>query len=45
MRPFLAACLAILVIAVGAMIILDQLVQKPASKAFATTGARISSRT
>jgi len=45
MRPFLAACLAILVIALGAMIILDQLVQEPASKAFATTGARVSFRT
>jgi hypothetical protein len=41
MRPFLAACIAILFIALGAMIILDQAVQEPVSKAFATTGARI----
>jgi hypothetical protein len=41
MRPFLAACVAILFIALGAMIILDQAVQEPVSKAFATTGARI----
>jgi hypothetical protein len=41
MRPFLAACVAILIIALGAMIILDQLVQEPVSKAFATSGTRI----
>jgi hypothetical protein len=41
MRPFLAACVAILFVALGAMIILDQAVQEPVSKAFATTGARI----
>jgi hypothetical protein len=41
MRPFLAACVAILFIAIGAMIILDTLVQEPVSQAFATTGARI----
>ena len=41
MRPFLAACVAILFIALGAVIILDQAVQEPVSKAFATTGARI----
>jgi hypothetical protein len=41
MRPFIAACLAILVIALSAMIILDRLVQEPVSEAFATTGARI----
>jgi hypothetical protein len=41
MRPFLAACVAILFMALGAMIILDQLVQEPVSKAFATRAARI----
>jgi hypothetical protein len=41
MRSFLAACLAILCIALGAMIILDHLVQEPVSKAFAATGTRI----
>jgi hypothetical protein len=41
MRAFLAACAAILFIALGAMIILDHLVQEPVSKAFATTAARI----
>jgi hypothetical protein len=41
MRPFLAACVAILIMALGAMIILDQLVQEPVSEAFATTAARI----
>jgi len=41
MRSFLAACLATLLIALGAVIILDQLVQEPVSKAFTTTGSRI----
>jgi hypothetical protein len=41
MRSFLAACVAILLVALGAMIILDRLVQEPVSKAFVTTGARI----
>jgi hypothetical protein len=41
MRPFLAACVSILFIALGAMIVLDQLVQEPVSKAFATSAARI----
>jgi hypothetical protein len=41
MRPFLAACVAILFVALGAMIILDQAVQEPVSEAFATTGVRI----
>jgi hypothetical protein len=41
MRPFLAACVAILFIALGAVIILDQLVQEPVSKAFATSATRL----
>jgi hypothetical protein len=41
MRSFLAACVAILFIALGAMIVLDQLVQEPVSKAFVSTGARV----
>jgi hypothetical protein len=40
MRPFLASCFAILIIALGAMVILDHVVQEPVSEAFATTGAR-----
>jgi hypothetical protein len=42
MRAFLAACAATLAIALGAMIILDALVQEPVSTAFATSAARIS---
>jgi hypothetical protein len=42
MRAFLTACLVILVVALGAMAVLGRLVQQPVSKAFATTGARIS---
>jgi hypothetical protein len=41
MRSFLAACVAILFVALGAAIILDRLFQEPVSKAFTTTGARI----
>ena len=40
MKSFLAACIAIVVIAVGAAIVLDRY-QKPAESAYATTGARI----
>jgi len=40
MKAFLAACLAIVVIAVGASLVLDRL-QKPAETAFTTTGVRI----
>jgi hypothetical protein len=43
MRAFLAACVVISLIAFGAMIILDRLVQEPVSTAFATMGARIGS--
>jgi hypothetical protein len=41
MRAFLAACAVILLVALGAMVILDRLVQEPVSTAFATSGARI----
>jgi hypothetical protein len=40
MKAFVAACLAIIVIAVGAAVVLE-LYQAPAERAFATTGARI----
>ncbi|MGZ3352815.1 MAG: hypothetical protein ACXU89_28155 [Xanthobacteraceae bacterium] len=41
MRAFVMACLAAGVIAVGAAAILDNLVQEPASVAFAEPSARI----
>jgi hypothetical protein len=41
MRVFIAACLALCVIAVGAGVILDNFVQEPASAAFAEESARI----
>jgi len=40
MKSFLTACVAIVVIAVGAAIVLERY-QKPAETAYATTGARI----
>ena len=40
MKAFLAACVAIVVIAIGASLVLDHY-QKSAEAAFATTGARI----
>jgi hypothetical protein len=40
MKAFLAACVAIVVIAIGASLVLDYY-QKSAEAAFATTGARI----
>jgi hypothetical protein len=40
MRAFLGACVAIIVIAVGASLVLDHY-QKSAEAAFATTAARI----
>jgi hypothetical protein len=40
MKAFLIACVAIVVIAVGASLTLDMF-QKPAEQAFATSGARI----
>jgi hypothetical protein len=41
MRSFLAACVAIVFVALVAMVILDRLVQEPVSEAFATTAVRI----
>jgi hypothetical protein len=41
MRAFIAACVVAVVIAVGAGVILESSVQRPASEAFTTTGARI----
>jgi hypothetical protein len=40
MKAFLIACVAIVVIAIGASLTLDAF-QKPAERAFATSGARI----
>ena len=40
MKAFLIACLAIIVLAVGASVVLD-LYQKPAEAAFSTSGVRI----
>jgi hypothetical protein len=40
MKAFLAACVAIVVIAVGASLVLDRY-QKSTEAAFATTGVRI----
>ena len=40
MKAFLAACVAIVVIAVGAAVVLDKY-NTPVDAAFATTGARI----
>ncbi len=41
MRPFIAACVAIFVLAVGAAVALDRFVQQPVSVAFATSAVRI----
>jgi hypothetical protein len=41
MRPFIAGCVVIIVIGVGAAVILDRFVQEPVGVAFATSGARI----
>ena len=40
MKAFLAACVALTVIAVCAAVVLDR-INKPVEEAFATTGARI----
>jgi hypothetical protein len=40
MKSFIAACIALVVIAVGAAMVLDRF-QKPAEQAYATTGARV----
>jgi hypothetical protein len=41
MRPFIAACLAIVLVAAAAAGVLDRLVQQPSSAAFAEPSARI----
>jgi hypothetical protein len=41
MRPLIAACIVVIVLAVGAAVILDQFVQEPVSVAFATSAVRI----
>ena len=41
MQAFLVACAAVIIISIGAMIILDQVVQEPVSSAFATSGVRL----
>jgi hypothetical protein len=41
MRPFLAACLAVVIVAVAASVVLDGLVQQSSSAAFAEPSARI----
>jgi hypothetical protein len=40
MRPLIAACVVVVVMAVGAAVILDQFVQKSVSVAFATSAVR-----
>jgi hypothetical protein len=41
MRAFMVACFVLGVIAVGAAVVLDSLVQEPASAAFTESSARI----
>jgi hypothetical protein len=41
MRAFMVACFVVGVIAVGAAVVLDSLVQEPASAAFAESGVRL----
>jgi len=41
MRPFILACCAAILIAVGAAIVLDRFVQEPSSTAFTEPSARI----
>jgi uncharacterized membrane protein AbrB (regulator of aidB expression) len=41
MRPFILACCAIILIAIGAAIILDRFVQEPSATAFTASGAQI----
>jgi hypothetical protein len=40
MKAFLLACVAIVVIAAAAVVVLDR-IQEPAQQAFATTGVRL----
>ena len=41
MRAFMVACFVVGIIAVGAAVILDRLVQEPASVAFTESSARL----
>ena len=41
MRAFMVACFVAGVIALGAAVVLDRLVQEPASAAFAESGVRL----
>jgi hypothetical protein len=41
MRPFIAACLAVAIIAVAGAVVLDSVVQQSSSAAFAEPSARI----
>jgi hypothetical protein len=41
MRAFLAACVAVVVIAIGAAVVLDQFVQQTSAAAFTLPSARI----
>ncbi len=40
MRPFILACCAIILIAIGAAIVLDRFVQKSSTTAFTAPGAQ-----
>jgi len=40
MRPFILACCAVILIAVGAAIVLDRFVQESSATAFTAPGAR-----
>jgi hypothetical protein len=42
MRSFISACIAASLIAVGAAVILDSVVQESAATAFSTSGVRLS---
>ena len=42
MRPFLAACAAVMAIGLCAAVILDRFVQEPASEGFTTAAVRLS---
>jgi hypothetical protein len=41
MRPFIAACLVVVIVAVAGAVVLDSFVQQPSAAAFAEPSARI----
>ena len=41
MRAFLAACVAVVVIAIGAAVVLDRFVQKSSEAAYTVPGVRV----